>query len=239
MNEVSGEVFDLGYRHYDGPREGRHRARIALWKNGVRTTLGLGRGSLAKVLPALLFLFALVPAAAMAIGEYSADSASPTVHTDYYQLEALVLFVFSALMLFGFQTKLEKNLFLMLIAVSGIGPKLAANILSGIGPRELLEAMAKGDAIRLQAIPGVGKKTAERIALELKDRAQKTIGREDIPPLPTLEGKEKGIVEDALSALLNLGYTPKAAKTAVEKARSKITEMSLEGLIREALKVLA
>jgi Holliday junction DNA helicase RuvA len=144
-----------------------------------------------------------------------------------------------ALTLFGFQTKLEKNLFLMLIAVSGIGPKLAANILSGIGPRELLEAMAKGDAIRLQAIPGVGKKTAERIALELKDKAQKTIAGEDIPPLPTLEGKEKGIVEDALSALLNLGYTPKAAKAAVEKARPKVTEMSLEGLIREALKVLA
>ncbi|MCD6297648.1 MAG: Holliday junction branch migration protein RuvA [Deltaproteobacteria bacterium] len=144
-----------------------------------------------------------------------------------------------ALILFGFQTKLEKDLFLMLISVSGIGPKLGTNILSGIGPGELLEAMARGDAPRLQAIPGVGKKTAERIALELKDRALKVLGREDLPPLPSVEGEDKGIVDDALSALLNLGYSPKAANMAIEKARSKVKEFTLEGLIREALKLLA
>ena len=144
-----------------------------------------------------------------------------------------------ALVLFGFQTKLEKDLFLMLIAVSGIGPKLATNILSGIGPRELLEAMARGDALRLQAIPGVGKKTAERIALELKDRALKVLGQEDLPPLPSVEGPDKVLVDDALSALLNLGYSSKAANMAIEKARSKVTELTLEGLIREALKLLA
>ncbi|MBW1703861.1 MAG: Holliday junction branch migration protein RuvA [Deltaproteobacteria bacterium] len=144
-----------------------------------------------------------------------------------------------ALILFGFKTKLEKDLFLMLIAVSGIGPKLGTNILSGIGPQELLEAIARGDALRLQAIPGVGKKTSERIALELKDRALKVLGREDLPPVPSLEGEDKGLVDDALSALFNLGYSPKAANMAIEKARSRATELTLEGLIREALKVLA
>ena len=74
-----------------------------------------------------------------------------------------------ALLLFGFHSKLEKKLFLMLISVSGIGPKLAVNILSGIGPEELLGAIARGDTVRLRAIPGIGKKTAERIALELKE----------------------------------------------------------------------
>ena len=70
-----------------------------------------------------------------------------------------------AFVLFGFHRPLEKEIFMMLISVSGIGPKLAINILSGIGPEELLDAMAVGDAARMQSIPGVGKKTAERIAL--------------------------------------------------------------------------
>jgi Holliday junction DNA helicase RuvA len=144
-----------------------------------------------------------------------------------------------ALLLFGFQTKLEKELFLMLISVSGIGPKLSINILSGIGPQELLEAIARGDAVRLRAIPGVGKKTAERIALELKERACQLVDHDEMPPLPLLEGEEKGLVDDALSALLNLGYSPKAAKLGIEKARALTKDMTLEGLIREALKVLA
>lgn len=144
-----------------------------------------------------------------------------------------------ALMLFGFCTRLEKELFLMLYSVSGIGPKLSVNILSGMGPGELLEAIAHGDAVRLQAIPGVGKKTAERIALELRDRAQKTIEGEDLPPIRALDGEEKRLLDDTLSALLNLGYSAKAAKAAIEKARSHAKEMTLAGLIREALRILA
>jgi Holliday junction DNA helicase RuvA len=144
-----------------------------------------------------------------------------------------------ALLLFGFQTKLEKDLFLMLISVSGIGPKLSVNILSGIGPNELLGAIASGDTVRLRGIPGVGKKTAERIALELKERACRLLDMEEVAPAPALEGEEKGLVDDALSALLNLGYSTKAAKGAIEKARPLDKEMTLEGLIREALKVLS
>ena len=144
-----------------------------------------------------------------------------------------------ALLLFGFHTKLEKDLFLMLISVSGIGPKLSINILSGIGPQGLLGAIANGDTVRLRAIPGVGKKTAERIALELKDHACKLLDKEAVALPPAIEGEEKGLMDDALSALLNLGYSPKAAKVAIEKARPLIKKMNLEGLIRKALKVLA
>ncbi|MBK5099930.1 MAG: Holliday junction branch migration protein RuvA [Desulfobacteraceae bacterium] len=144
-----------------------------------------------------------------------------------------------ALILFGFHTLLEKELFLMLISVSGIGPKLSINILSGIGPQDLLVAIASGDPVRLRAIPGVGKKTAERIALELKDPASKVLAREEIAPLPVPEAKDKGLIDDALSALVNLGYPAKSAKMVVEKARSIAKEMTLEGLIREALRMLA
>ena len=144
-----------------------------------------------------------------------------------------------ALTLFGFQTPLEKDIFLMLISVSGIGPKLAINILSGIGPDDLLGAMARKDAVRLQSIPGVGKKTAERIALELGEKAQRMVG--DIEPtLPqAAAGVDKKILDDAVSALLNLGYSTKMSKNAVEKAHSGTEEMSLETLIKAALKVLA
>jgi Holliday junction DNA helicase RuvA len=144
-----------------------------------------------------------------------------------------------ALTLFGFHTRLEKDLFLMLISVSGIGPKLAVNILSGIGPQDLLGAIANGDALRLQAIPGVGKKTAERIALELKDRATKALGDRDMPQVQAPQGEERRIMDDALSALVNLGYSIKSAKMAVDKAQARVGEMTLEGLIREALRTLS
>jgi holliday junction DNA helicase RuvA len=143
-----------------------------------------------------------------------------------------------ALILFGFQTLLEKQIFTLLIAVTGIGPKLAVNILSGIGPEELLHAMTRGDALKMQTIPGVGRKTAERIALELKEKALKLWGEAASLPEAALPPDEKQVYEDALSALVNLGYSAKAAKECVEKARSRLTEPSLETWIREALRLL-
>ena len=143
------------------------------------------------------------------------------------------------LLLFGFDTKLEKDLFLMLTSISGIGPKLSVNILSGIGPADLLGAIADGDADRLQAIPGVGKKTAERIALELKDRASMVLCHEGSSLPPALESKSERFTDDALSALLNLGYSPKLAERAIRDARALIKKPTLEELIRESLKVLA
>lgn len=144
-----------------------------------------------------------------------------------------------ALILFGFSSRLEKNIFLLLVSVSGIGPKLAANILSGMGPEDLLHAIAQGDAARLQAIPGIGKKTAERIALELKDKAEKITGEPQIKALPTGDQSNRQLMEDGESALMNLGYSAKASKAAVEKAMKKNSDMNLESLIKESLKALA
>jgi Holliday junction DNA helicase RuvA len=143
-----------------------------------------------------------------------------------------------AITLFGFQTLLEKQIFTLLISVSGIGPKLATNVLSGIGPDELLQAIARGDAARIQSIPGVGKKTAERIALELKEKALKLLGEGEPLPAPMVPLEDKQLYEDALSALVNLGYPPKAAKDSVERARSRLKEPSLEAWIKEALRLL-
>jgi holliday junction DNA helicase RuvA len=144
-----------------------------------------------------------------------------------------------AIVLFGFATQLEKSLFLMLISVSGIGPKLAVNILSGIGPDDLLDAVAGGDAVRLQTIPGVGRKTAERIALEVKERAVKLrggLGRASMPSRPVGGGQ---LFEDAQSALINLGYPAKRASAAIDKAAGRLRQPSIEGLITEALRILA
>ena len=141
-----------------------------------------------------------------------------------------------ALQLFGFHTRLERSLFLLLISVAGIGPKLAGNVLSGIGPQELLTAMAQGDAPRLQAIPGVGRKTAERIALELRDRASRLTETVETVHLPDREPEDEAVLNDALSALVNLGYTAKNAKRALEQARDDGAKPSLEGLIKNALR---
>jgi Holliday junction DNA helicase RuvA len=144
-----------------------------------------------------------------------------------------------AIQLYGFMTQLEKDLFLMLISVSGIGPKLGVNILSGIGPEELLDAISRGDALRLQSIPGVGRKTAERITLELRDRAAKAHGERPPPESrQSAETAEARMMDDALSALVNLGYPPKAAKQAVDRAKATVRENSLEAWIKEALRHL-
>ncbi len=145
-----------------------------------------------------------------------------------------------SLSLFGFFTTLEKNIFMMLISVSGIGPRLAVNILSGIGPQELLDAIVKEDSARLQAIPGVGKKMAQRIVLELKDRASRPLDQEKPSPPNLPAGNDQQIImDDALSALINLGYSAKAANSALQQARARGKDNTLEDLVREGLKILA
>jgi Holliday junction DNA helicase RuvA len=144
-----------------------------------------------------------------------------------------------ALMLFGFHTPLEKNIFMHLISVSGIGPKLATNILSGIGPEELLDAMAHGDAARMQSIPGVGRKIAERIALELREKAVKIRGEQQPLTASLITREDERVYNDALSALVNLGYSSKSAKEAVDRARAVAKDVTLEKLIKEALRILA
>jgi Holliday junction DNA helicase RuvA len=143
-----------------------------------------------------------------------------------------------ALQLFGFLTPKEKEIFLLLLGVSGIGPKVALNILSGISSQELKQALLGEDSQRIQKIPGVGKKTAERIVLELKDKIKK-LSAESFPSV-SREVPEGTLWEDALSALLNLGY-PKimAEKTLGQIKNDTEGPISLEDLLRRALKFMS
>ncbi len=136
--------------------------------------------------------------------------------------------------LFGFGTTLERQLFERLIAVSGIGPRLALAVLSGIDPPELITAVQRGDVTRLTAIPGVGRKTSERIVLELKDRLARLAPAAQAEP-----AGGAGMREDMLSALLNLGYHRPAAEKAVDAALASGPEASFETVLRDALRRLS
>jgi holliday junction DNA helicase RuvA len=117
--------------------------------------------------------------------------------------------------LYGFATPLEQSLFERLIAISGIGPKLALSVLSGIEPAELIKAIRLQDVARLTAIPGVGKKTAERIGLELKDRLPASLQAAGQGTAATSPGDQ--LRDDLLSALLNLGYQRGVAEKAIDR----------------------
>ncbi len=143
-----------------------------------------------------------------------------------------------AIQLFGFLTPNEKEIFLLLLGVSGIGPKVALNILSGISSQELQQALLGEDSQRIQRIPGVGKKTAERIVLELKDKIRKLSSG----PLPSVvrEVPEGTPWEDALSALVNLGYHKAVAEKTLGQIKNETEGLiSLEDLLRRALKSMS
>lgn len=135
--------------------------------------------------------------------------------------------------LFGFLTEEELAIFEKLITINKVGPKLALGILSGMSPADLLSAVMSNDAARLSAIPGVGKKTAERLALEMKDKlADLALDMEHQPDT----GSHGGFYEDALSALVNLGYKKPQAEKALNSAYNENgKDSSLEDLIKESL----
>ena len=145
-----------------------------------------------------------------------------------------------ALLLYGFATLLEQELFERLIGVSGIGPKVALAVLSGIEPQELIHAIERGDLARLTAIPGVGKKTSERIVLELKDRLPRVqavaIAAGGAPPdTPVMR-------DDVVSALVNLGYHRPLAEKAAEAAIKTLgpaSDASFERTLKQALREVA
>jgi Holliday junction DNA helicase RuvA len=140
-----------------------------------------------------------------------------------------------ALQLFGFSTPLEQTLFERLIAISGIGPKAALSVLSGIEPEGLVRAIRGADLARLTSIPGVGKKTAERIVIELRDRLPKAIAAESASPA----SRDDDLRADLLSALANLGYQRAAADRAVDKALARAADRAFEPVLRDVLKELA
>jgi Holliday junction DNA helicase RuvA len=137
-----------------------------------------------------------------------------------------------ALQLFGFHDLAEKQVFLLLMGVSGIGPKLALNILSGIPAEELARALRNGDQVRLVSIPGVGKKLAERMIVELKDKFLTfTPATLDSAAKPEASSQK---MQDAVSALINLGYKkPEIEKTVRDVLKNDA--LSLEDVLRETL----
>lgn len=140
-----------------------------------------------------------------------------------------------ALLLFGFLTEEEKEMFILLISVSGIGPKLALNILSHIPAAALLTALREGDAKRLATLPGIGKKTAERLVLELQEKVNK-LGAPPQAAAP-LSAPLTTSLEDAQSALVNLGYKEAQARKVLE-AMEIAPDASLEEVLKGALKIL-
>jgi len=150
----------------------------------------------------------------------------------------VALFVYThvredALALYGFLRPAEKKLFERLISVSGIGPKLAITILSGMAADDMVAALRAGDAARLTRIPGIGKKTAERMVLELRDKLEGLAAAPTAPPSGV-----SAVEEDVLSALMNLGYSRPSAERALAAASKNGKSDSFEVLFRDALAAL-
>jgi len=142
-----------------------------------------------------------------------------------------------ALALYGFATRLEQDLFERLIGVSGIGPKLALAVLSGLEPHDLVRAIERGDVARLTNIPGVGKKTSERIVLELKDRLPRLAPAAAVGDVAS--DATSPVREDVLSALVNLGYHRPLAEKAVAAAFKVMPDGGFERTLKQALRELA
>ncbi|HVN81961.1 MAG TPA: Holliday junction branch migration protein RuvA [Terriglobia bacterium] len=142
-----------------------------------------------------------------------------------------------AILLFGFKTPEERQLFEQLTSVSGIGPKLGISILSGMSVSELVPAIRQSNLARLTTIPGVGKKTAERLVVDLRDKVARIgVGADSQGPPATRSAQE----EDVISALVNLGYPKPQAERALQKALTQTGEAhSFEELLRNSLRQLA
>src|SRR3972149_949013 len=154
------------------------------------------------------------------------DNAEIMLHTYTHVRE-------DAILLYGFLSVEERDFFITLLSISGVGPKMGLNLLSGSSLSDLMKIVESEDAKRLSMIPGVGKKTAARIILELKER---------LPVLSISEGEPRAdhsIAADALSALVNLGYPRAQAYEAVRKVREQNSNIQIELLIRESLKTLS
>ena len=145
-----------------------------------------------------------------------------------------------AIQLFGFNTPRERDLYLKVISVQGIGPKLGITVLSGIGVDELVKAVKGNDLARLTSIPGIGRKTAERLVIDLRDKVgELAVDGADskTASASAVSGDEN--FDDALSALINLGYQRNVAEKALSSAKSDVTEPTVQKLLRRALQLLA
>jgi len=158
------------------------------------------------------------------------ESASLSVHTHVRE---------DAIQLFGFLTAQEKDAFVLLTSVSGVGPKLALSVLSALSVSNLVSAIQSGDVDKLTTVPGIGNKSASRLVLELKDKVGK-LHPGLTPGIDSSRQEQDAIFDDALSALVNLGYRPQDAKEALKHVKKSNAESTvLKDMIRESLKELA
>ena len=164
----------------------------------------------------------------------TAAFASKLVDEDLITLVTYLNVREDALDLYGFKNESERNLFLMLVSISGIGPKLAVSILSGVELEELKSNIISGDIKSLTSIPGVGAKTAKRIIIELKDKLSETTTTE----LGFEDNFGSKISRDVLSALVGLGYSESIAIEVIKRINPVNSDKSIEILIKEALKIL-
>jgi Holliday junction DNA helicase RuvA len=139
-----------------------------------------------------------------------------------------------ALALYGFLSSREKHFFELLLGASGVGPSLALKILSGMSVEELVPAIRTGDVARLTKIPGVGRKTAERMVVELKDKLEAVTIAEEKPPASKVD-----VEADVISALTNLGYDGRTAENAVAEGKPSVGVTSFEKLLKAALQELS
>ncbi|MGD9590085.1 MAG: Holliday junction branch migration protein RuvA [Pyrinomonadaceae bacterium] len=146
-----------------------------------------------------------------------------------------------AIQLFGFRTQRDKDLFLRLLSVQGVGARSAISMLSGLNADEIIDAVRTGNLARLTAIPGVGRKTAERLVVELRDKvAELSAGPSaGTASSPTASSGSDTAFDDALSALVNLGYQRAAAERALQQASQEGIEQNVQKLLRAALQKLA
>jgi Holliday junction DNA helicase, RuvA subunit len=145
-----------------------------------------------------------------------------------------------AINLFGFYTVQERDLFQLMLSVSGIGPKMSMNILSGISVQEMLRAISSGDVRKLISIPGLGKKLAERLILELKEKVVKKMMAEEMPAIDNQQKINEIIREDVLSALINLGYKSNIAQAALDKVLyTSAKELAMDQLLKKTLKIIS
>jgi holliday junction DNA helicase RuvA len=142
------------------------------------------------------------------------------------------------LALYGFRTTREKHVFEKLISVSGIGPKMAVSFLSGMTVAELIPAIQRQDVAKLSTIPGVGRKTAERVVLELREQLPAVLA--EVPATAASASPEKPMREDLISALTNLGYHRTLAERAVKKAMEDMKpDTTFEALLRSSLSIVS
>jgi Holliday junction DNA helicase RuvA len=149
-----------------------------------------------------------------------------------------------ALQLYGFKTARERELFLKIISVTGIGPKLGITLLSGMSADEMVASIRTNNLARLTLIPGVGRKTAERLIMELREKVAELSSAEieeefGAKPEASAEAPEDAVRADALSALLNLGYQRSGAEKAIDAALKEEGELTVESVLRRTLKKLA